>query len=173
MSISIRMDQSQVAALFDQLGDEVEAATRPAAQAAAQVLYDQVKYNVAGLGQISGNLARSIYQVYSHDHSGPGRATYHISWNHRVAPHGHLVEFGYIQRYAVYVGKDSKWHTAVRPEAQGRRRPGRRADAATKAAYYVTLPAPRQVTAQSFVRSAAIRIPQAEEAAKAELMRRI
>lgn len=99
MNGMLRVDLSSLDALMEDLGDSAEAAARPAAQAAAQVLYDAVVRNVAQLGRSTGKLSSSIYQVYSEDHSGPGRATYHISWNHRKAPHGHLVEFGYIQRY--------------------------------------------------------------------------
>lgn len=77
-------------------------AARPAAQAGAQVLYDEVKRNVARIKRKTGNLAASIYQAYSKDNSTPGgRATYHVSWNAKRAPHGHLVEFGHLQRYEV------------------------------------------------------------------------
>src|SRR5205085_5719958 len=41
-----------------------------------------------------GALKASIYQVFSKDNSGSGHATYHVSWNAKKAPHGHLVEFG-------------------------------------------------------------------------------
>ena len=40
------------------------------------------------------NLRDSIYQVYSKDNSGQGKATYHIAWNHQEAPYGFMVEFG-------------------------------------------------------------------------------
>ena len=42
-----------------------------------------------------GALKRSIYQAYSADHSSAAVATYHVSWNARKAPHGHLIENGH------------------------------------------------------------------------------
>lgn len=70
---------------------KVQEAARPAAQAGAQVLYGQVRINVP-VG--TGRLKSAIYQVFSQDFSGDGYATYHISWNKKKAPHGHLIEGG-------------------------------------------------------------------------------
>lgn len=167
------MDTSGLDALFVELGDAAQAAIRPAAQAGAQVLYDRVRTNVAGLGKVTGNLARSIYQVYSADNSGPYAATYQVSWNASKAPHGHLVEYGYLRRYRYYKGNDGKIRPMVRPGMEGKPRPGRRASAEQKAAYYVTLPAPVQVPGKAFVRSASDSLPKAYAAAEAELFRRI
>ena len=96
---------------MDQLADGAEAAVRPSAQAGAQVFYDQVKLNVRGIGRKTGNLDSSIYQVYSRDNSNKARAEYHISWNRKKAPHGHLVEFGHLQRYVTYIDKRGQWRT--------------------------------------------------------------
>lgn len=161
-------------AQIDTLEAAVEGAARPAAQAGAQVLYDEVKRNVAKLGRKTGNLDAAIYQAYSADNSGEGYATFHISWNAKKAPHGGLVEFGHLQRYATYLGKDGKWHTAVRPGKKGKaKKPSRRASQAAKDAYYVPLATPRQIPAKSFVRSAASKFEAAMDAAKAELYRRV
>lgn len=141
---------------MDQLSDGAEAAARPSAQAGAQVFYDQVKANVRGIGRKTGNLDLSIYQVYSRDNSSKARAEYHISWNRKKAPHGHLVEFGHVQRYVVYIDKRGEWKTAVRPHMRGKPRPKRNAPLAVKDAYYMPLKGgPRIVGAKSFVRSAA------------------
>lgn len=169
----LSVDLAGLHGMLEQLGDRAEAAARPAAQAAAQVLYDAVKENVAALGRVTGNLDRSLYQAYSASNSGPGHATYHVSWNPRKAPHGGLVEFGYIQRYKTYVGRNGQWYTAVRPEMRGKPRPKRRASQAVKDAYYVPLPAPRQVAANPFVRKAVSKFTAAVDAAKAELMERL
>jgi HK97 gp10 family phage protein len=154
VTFTLHVDLEGLDALLQELGDEADNAARPAAQAAAQVLYDEVKRNVAAIPEKTGNLARSIYQVYSEDHSGPTSATYHISWNTRKAPHGHLVEFGHIQRYASYIGKDGQWHTAIRPGMRDKPKPKRRASQAEKDAYYVTLPAPKQIAGRAFLRNA-------------------
>jgi len=150
--LRIDVDLSQLG--MDELADGAEAAVRPAAQAGAQVFYDQVKANVSKIGRKTGNLARSIYQVYSRDNSSKAVAQYHISWNQKKAPHGHLVEFGHLQRYVTYIDKRGQWKTLVRPEMRGKPRPKRNASLAVKDAYYVPLKGgPKLVGARSFIRS--------------------
>ncbi|MBA3588300.1 MAG: HK97 gp10 family phage protein [Methylibium sp.] len=104
---------------------------RPAAQAGAQVLYDEVRANVAKIGKKTGNLARSIYQAYSEDNSTKGSATYHVSYNASKAPHGNLVEYGHIQTRKVYLGRDGNWYTSK-----------------------TLLPEPKQVGARPYIRPA-------------------
>jgi HK97 gp10 family phage protein len=89
-SFSIKFDPSDITGALDHLAKGA-ADVRPAAQAGAQVLYEEVLVRVPVR---SGGLKDSIYQVYSQDQSSDGRATYHVSWNARKAPHGHLIEFG-------------------------------------------------------------------------------
>lgn len=62
----------------------------------ASVMYNEVKLNAAPprMGKITGKLADSIYQVHSVANTTDDRVVYHVSWNHKKAPHGHLVEFG-------------------------------------------------------------------------------
>lgn len=140
----IRVDLSQLG--MDTLVADAEAAARPAAQAGAQVLYEAVLRNVNGIKRHTGNLQRSIYQAYSQDNSGPGKATYHVSWNHKKAPHGHLVEWGHLQRYAVFIDeRTGRWVT----------------DTDRK------LPTPKLVAARPFVRPAMAQAPQAEAAMRA------
>lgn len=165
-AFDLTVDLDGIDTWADEKVEVVQSATRPAAQAAAQVLYDAVKANVATLGKKTGNLDKSIYQAFSANNSAPGKATYHISWNATKAPHGGLVEFGHIQRYKVYVGSDGKWYTAVRPEMVGKPKPSRRAAQGVKDAYYVPLPAPKQVAARSFVRKAVSQFDQATAAAR-------
>lgn len=83
-------------------------ATRPAAQAGAQVIYDRAKslcpvsekphiFNIEGrkYGPYSpGTLREAIYQVFSQDDSYKDVSTYHVSWNKDKAPYGFMVEFG-------------------------------------------------------------------------------
>lgn len=167
MSFTIETDLSGLRSLMDRLGDRAEEAARPAAQAAAEVLYQEVKKNVSMLGKKTGNLARSIYQVYSKKNSGKGLATYHVSWNQTTAPHGHLVEFGYLQRYEYYKDSKGRVRPRVRPEMQGRRPPasgGRNLNALL--AYYVPLETPKQVPARSFLRKAQSAYPRAYVAAE-------
>lgn len=147
--LSIQVDLSQLGT--EQDSARAAAAVRPAAQAGAQVLYNAVTANVAALGRKTGNLARSIYQAHSDDKSWYGTETYDVSWNARKAPHGHLVEFGYVQRFERYIGSDGNWYT-------------------NKAA---PLSTPRHVGAQSFVRRAASKMPQALQAMEDEFFARL
>jgi len=100
-----------VAAFKEQLRatvDELHKATRPAAQAGAQIIYDRAKllapvsdapHMFHGTHKIygpyaPGNLRDSIYQVFSKDKSYKDVSTYHISWNKDDAPYGFMVELG-------------------------------------------------------------------------------
>ena len=88
--------------------DKLNRATRPAAQAGAQVIYDRARQLVpvsdathmfhgtnAVYGPYSpGNLRAAIYQVFSKDNSYRDSSTYHVSWNADKAPYGAMVEFG-------------------------------------------------------------------------------
>lgn len=182
-SFKMELDTSSLNDLIDEIGAAIEEAARPAAQAAAQVLYEEVHRNVASIGRETGNLANAIYQAFSKDNSAPGHATYHVSWNGSKAPHGHLLEYGFIQRYATYLGKDGNWYTAVRPEHHGKKAPwvgagkkgrNRRGTKAEKDAWYVPRPGgPVQWVAKSFIRRAASAFPRALEAAENELLKRI
>lgn len=173
MSLNLKTDLSGFERMLDQLGTDVEAAARPAAQAAAAVFYRAIQSNVDAIGKVTGNLARSIYQAYSRDNSAPGRAVYHISWNARKAPHGHLVEYGHIQRYRVYLNKRGEWKTMIRPGMDPKKKPDREAPQAVKDAYYVLLAEPRQVAAQPFVRPAIAKSAEASAAAEAVLLAKI
>ncbi len=142
-AFSIKFSTDSAFAGLDALVAKSKAATRPAAQAGAQVLYNEVKVRVPVSDQehvnkkgevISpGALRDSIYQVYSerNSHEYLSRSTYHISYNAKKAPHGWLVEFGHWQRFATYQGKDGRWYTSKTP-----------------------LPTPRRVAARPYLRPA-------------------
>lgn len=101
--LKIDCDFSGLDAELDKITDAVQEAVRPAAQAGAQVYYDEVRARVPisskphkwrGKVYQPGTLRAAIYQVYSKDNSTDDRATYHISWNHKKAGHGYWIEFG-------------------------------------------------------------------------------
>lgn len=151
-SFQIRADTSGLEDYLDALAEDAQEAIRPAAQAGVQVLYDQIKANVAQLGRVTGNLENSIYQYYSDENSQDGvRASYNASWNHKKAPHGHLVEYGYLQRYQY---RPDGMGPMVRAGMEGKKKPGRRASQAEKNAYYVTLDTPKHVPGKFFVQRA-------------------
>lgn len=189
-SVTFSMDTSGLMQWLNELEAEAQAAVRPAAQAGAQVLYDEVKRNVAAIGRKSGNLANSIYQAFSKDESGQGLATYHVSWRtgrekdengRRIsggkprAPHGHLLEYGYLMRYEYSQDEQGHVRPMVRPEMRGKPKPksGSKNRAALDAYYVPKKGGPVQVAARPFVRPAMAKFPQALEAAKAELFKRL
>jgi HK97 gp10 family phage protein len=83
-------------------------ATRPAAQAGAQIVYDRARelvpvseaaHKFYGTHQVygpyrPGTLRDAIYQAFSEDNSYRDVSVYHISWNKGKAPYGFMVEFG-------------------------------------------------------------------------------
>lgn len=93
-------------------------ASRAAAQAGAQVFYEEARARApvserthlfygdaatkAPRGRKKeyayevrpGTLRRSIYQYYNKRLSHSGNAVYSIGWRHRQAPYGYMVEFG-------------------------------------------------------------------------------
>jgi HK97 gp10 family phage protein len=175
-SFSLKADIDSLMYSLNAMENAAVEAARPAAQAAAQVLYDTVKANVARIGKKTGNLQRSIYQAFSVDNSSPGRAVYHVSWNaHKgYAPHGHLVEYGHMQRYEYYQDEQGNVRPKVRPEMQGKPRPDKNASRSVKDAYYVPLPGgPRLVAARPFIRPAIAQFDKALDEAKLVLMQRI
>lgn len=131
-AFSVRADFSAALAALDQIETRAKAAARPAAQAGAQLLYEEAKArapvaaaaHVLKSGRVipPGALKASIYQVYSKSNSSEadGRATYHVSYNAKKAPHGALVEFGHVQTRVAYLGKDGRWYTSKAPLAAPR-----------------------------------------------------
>ena len=173
-TFAIDFDLQAMEDLIDSDVAAIEAAVRPAAQAGAQVLYEAVQRNVASIGSKSGKLAKAIYQAYSAANSGPMQATYHVSWNHTKAPHGALVEFGHVQRYATYLDEAGNWKTAVRNVHGPIKRPGRKASQAAKDAYYVPLKGgPKVVAARPFIRPAMALFPQAQAAMVERLLQEL
>lgn len=112
MSLKISFDAAAAGRFVNALRADVQQAVRPAAQAGSQVLYEQVKANAPSSRSghwfhgtsfksngkkywfDAGTLKRAIYQTFSADNSTPDQSTYHISWNHKKVPYGHMVEYG-------------------------------------------------------------------------------
>lgn len=108
MGARVRMNIAQFKADLRATAEALNQATRPAAQAGAQLIYDRARqlapvseaahyfygqYQVYGPFR-PGNLRDAIYQVFSKDNSFRDVSTYHISWNADKAPYGAMVEFG-------------------------------------------------------------------------------
>jgi hypothetical protein len=168
-------DTAKFASIIDDINVKVAKAVRPAAQAGAQVLHDEVVSNVDRmLGKrfiMRGVLREAVYQAFMDKRSGDLESYYRISWNKTKAPHGHLVEYGHLLTYEVYFGRDGKYHTRIKAgklkewlamKAGGMKSiPKSRRDE-----FYIRHPAPKQVAARPFVRAAASKFDQALGAAK-------
>ena len=108
MGMRINMNVAQFKEQLQATTNELQKATRPAAQAGAQIIYDAARLNAPvskkphkfhGTHKVygpyaPGNLRDSIYQVFSKNNSYKDVSTYHISWNADKAPYGAMVEFG-------------------------------------------------------------------------------
>ena len=108
MSARIKVDIAGFKQQLQATADKMNQATRPAAQAGAQIIYERAKalapvsdyvhmFKIDGrvYGPYApGNLKNSIYQVFSKDNSFRDVSTYHVSWNADKAPYGAMVEFG-------------------------------------------------------------------------------
>ena len=103
--ISIAFDFSKIAAKLDNITKAAEEGARPAAQAGAQVFYEEVKQRVPVSAKAHstkgkkqtftpGTLRKAIYQAFADKESGDGKASYRISWNKSHAFYGRFVEFG-------------------------------------------------------------------------------
>ena len=103
--ISIAFDFSKIAARLDNIAKAAEQGVRPAAQAGAQVFYEEVKQRVPVSAKAHstkgkkqtftpGTLRKAIYQAFADKESGDGKASYRISWNKSHAFYGRFVEFG-------------------------------------------------------------------------------
>jgi HK97 gp10 family phage protein len=96
-SFRAEFDGADAVAGLEHLAERVQAAVRPAAQAGAQVLYDDVRARVP---QDTGLLHSAIYQAFADGESTEERVTYRVSWNRSKAWYGRLVEFGTVKMAA-------------------------------------------------------------------------
>lgn len=138
MSMKISMNVQKFKEELRATAAELGRATRPAAQAGAQIIYDRAKsiastirskheHKFYGTNAIygpfqPGNLHRSIYQAFSKDNSFSDVSTYHISWNADKAPYGAMVEFGTSHSAAQsFIGRSVKeTRSAVREAIKAR-----------------------------------------------------
>ena len=87
---------------------------RSMAVAGGKVLRDEAKVQAP---MESGRLKGSIYLAFKDGESTDKQVVYAVSWNARVAPHGHLIEFGHWQPYVVVQTASGEWITTNRKRA--------------------------------------------------------
>ena len=104
--LTLEFDLSALEKQLDNIETAVGEAVRPAAQAGAQVFYDEVRTRAPRSEKMHftkgkkqsyapGNLQRAIYQAFDEQESTPNKtASYSISWNKSKAFYGRFVEFG-------------------------------------------------------------------------------
>ena len=117
--IDVNFDLNNINAKLDGLAKAAKGAARVAAQAGAEVFYVEMKlrapvsengphlfYGTASKKAPKGSkkaaaylfpegtLRDSIYQYYNKRLSTPDKPVYSVSWNHKDAPYGYMVEFG-------------------------------------------------------------------------------
>jgi HK97 gp10 family phage protein len=89
--VSIKINEDLIKSLEKFEKETREKILISATAASAKVIYEDVLINVPVK---TGLLKSSIYRTFSKEKSSYEVATYRISWNHKIAPHGHLIEFG-------------------------------------------------------------------------------
>lgn len=103
------------------LGPARVSLARSMAVAGGEVLRDEAKLRAprSGQGAVSEAgpripLAETIYLAFRDKYSGEKEVQYAVTWNKSKAPHGHLVEFGHWQIYAVVRRPDGSYVTDKR-----------------------------------------------------------
>lgn len=108
MGMAVRMNVAGFKEALRAKVDVLHAATRPAAQAGAQIIYERARINAPVSSDshffyirgkkygpyAPGTLRDSIYQVFSKENSFKDVSTYHISFNKSEAPYGYIVHNG-------------------------------------------------------------------------------
>jgi len=82
-----------------------ESLSRSMAVAGGKVLRDEAKLQAP---VESGRLRSAIYLAYKAQRSNEAKIVYSVSWNAKVAPHGHLVEFGHWRYNKIVNGHPQK-----------------------------------------------------------------
>lgn len=122
--ISGKLDLKGVFEAFDQLaGSGKESLARRMGAGAGRVIRDEAIQQVPvgkpeaqavaqfGGSKNPGSLRDAMYLGYNKKASTSSAFTYSVSWNRRLAPHGHLVEFGHWRPYAIVYIPGVGWRT--------------------------------------------------------------
>ena len=112
-----KLDASEWDKAFSALGGPVkESLARRMLVEGGVLLRDAAKGNARMAAnkegvETRGLLAAAIYLVYEKEAETSSSYTYKISWNSKIAPHGHLVEFGHWMTHKVYKASNGEWYT--------------------------------------------------------------
>ena len=92
-----------------------------AVAAGARVLYNELLIQVP---VAKGVLKSSVYRYMDRETEKQPKRTYFVGINMAEAPHWWLVEYGHMETFKPYKGKDGKWYTSTVPWPQPRFVPG-------------------------------------------------
>lgn len=113
MSIQAKTDLSSAFAGLDKLSELLRTkVARSMGVAAGQVYRDEAKRRapIGDGSDMPGTLKESIYLAYSDKRTSQQKVVYSISWNSKLAPHGHLIEFGHWRiNQLVPIGSGGLW----------------------------------------------------------------
>ena len=113
MSIQAKTDFSSAFAGLDKLAGPLKTKlARSMGVAAGQVYRDEAKHRapIGDGSDMPGTLKEAIYLAYSDKRTTNQHVVYSISWNSKLAPHGHLVEFGHWRiNQLVPIGSGGLW----------------------------------------------------------------
>lgn len=102
-------DISEVVKALEKMNESVAISmARSMAVAGGKVIRDDAKMRVPTR---TDTLYNALYLAYRDKSKGTRQARYSVSWNSKKAPHGHLVEFGYVQVYRVHVNENGRFWT--------------------------------------------------------------
>lgn len=118
--LTAKLDTSEWGDVFAALeGPIKESLARRMAVAGARVIRDEAAANALIPAGPFGEkrrelLSNAMYVAYDKKNLKPNQYSYNVSWNSskwKGAPHGHLIEFGHWQIYAVYKAENGEWYS--------------------------------------------------------------
>lgn len=107
MTIKATVDDSSALAGLDMLRGELRVSlARSMGVAGGEVIRDEAKVRA---GEETGRWKASFYLAFRDGESTEARVVYAVSWNSRIAPHGHLQEFGHWQTHQAIKLPNGDW----------------------------------------------------------------
>lgn len=163
MSIQAKTDLSDAFAGLDKLAGPLRVSlARSMAVAAGKVFRDDAKRRAPmgdqgpdeGLSPYPGALKDAIYLAYKEGRSTEAQVVYSVSWNARIAPHAHWIEFGHwrinelvqVEGTGMWIATKNRLETPQWVPARSFMRPA--------------LESMRQVAAQAAIERAKVRLPE-------------
>lgn len=115
--VKLTLDNKEVMHAFDgMLGPMKESLARRMLVSGGVMLRDAAKSNAAMSANKEGKearglIARAIKLTKTPEDDTPDRFNYRIYWDSKIAPHGHLIEFGHWMTHQVYKASNGEWYT--------------------------------------------------------------